>query len=81
MIAIVYALFSRAIMLWMFAIFSPIFALNYVIGKSEKVKGLEHFSVGKFISLAMVPVYVSAALAFGLMFLGLVMGATSTGTT
>jgi hypothetical protein len=75
-IAIVYALFSRAIMLWLFAMFSPLFALMYVMGKSEKFKALEHFSVTKFISLAMVPVYVSAALAFGLMFLGLVMWAT-----
>lgn len=70
-IAIVYALFSRALMLWMYAIFSPIFALNYVVG--SKNKSLERFTVKEFVSLAMVPVYVSAALAFGLMFLSLVM--------
>lgn len=70
-IAIVYALFSRAIMLWLYAMFSPLFALNYVIG--SKNKSLEKLTVTKFISLAMVPVYVSAALAFGLMFLSLVM--------
>lgn len=66
-----YALFTRAVMLWMYAMFSPIFALNYVIG--DKLKSLEKLSIAKFISLAMVPVYVSAALAFGLMFLSLVM--------
>ena len=75
-VAIVYALFSRAIMLWLYAMFSPFFALTYVLG--DKAKKLEKFSIKEFISLAMVPVYVSAALAFGLMFLGLVMGATGT---
>lgn len=74
-IAIVYALFSRAIMLWMYAIFSPIFALNHVLG--SKNKSLEKFTIKEFISLAMVPVYVSAALAFGLMFLSLVMNPTN----
>ncbi len=78
-IAIVYALFSRAIMLWLYAMFSPFFALNYVLG--DKAKKLEKFTIHEFISLALVPVYVSAALAFGLMFLGLVMGATNTGST
>lgn len=62
--------------------FSPLFALNHVLDfKSDGLKSLKQFSVEKFISLALVPVYVSTALAFGLMFLGLVMGATSQGTT
>lgn len=66
-------------MLWLYAMFSPFFALNYVLG--DKAKKLEKFTIHEFISLALVPVYVSAALAFGLMFLGLVMGATNTGST
>lgn len=76
-IAIVYALFSRALILWLYAMFSPIFALNYVMEfKNESVKGsVGRMSIEKFLSLALVPVYVSAALAFGLMFLGLVMNA------
>lgn len=78
-IAIVYALFSRALMLWLYAMFSPLFALNYVMDFKGKLKdSVGKLSVTKFISLAMVPVYVSAALAFGLMFLGLVMSATGT---
>lgn len=60
-------------MLWMYAIFSPLFALNYVLGDKLKDKGADKFTIKEFISLAMVPVYVSAALAFGLMFLSLVM--------
>lgn len=77
LIAIVYALFSRALMLWGFAMFSPLFALNYFfehVKMGEKVKkSIEQFTISKFISLAMVPVYVAAALAFGLMFVGSVM--------
>ena len=70
-IAIVYALFSRAVMLWLYAMFSPLFALNYVLGgsKSKAMEKLSKFDIKHFISLALVPVYVSAALAFGLMFL------------
>jgi len=64
-------------MLWLFAMFSPLFALNYVMDFKGSLKdSVGKLSVTKFLSLAMVPVYVSAALAFGLMFLGLVMGAT-----
>ncbi|MDP2104009.1 MAG: hypothetical protein Q8K26_03750, partial [Candidatus Gracilibacteria bacterium] len=74
-IAIVYALLTRAMMLWMFAIFSPLFALNFVLGggKSKALEKLGKLDIKHFISLAMVPVYVSAALSFGLMFLSLVM--------
>lgn len=62
-------------MLWMFAIFSPLFALNFVLagGKSKALEKLGKLDIKHFISLAMVPVYVSAALSFGLMFLSLVM--------
>ena len=71
-ISIVYALFSRAVMLWMYAIFSPLFALTWFFtGKWwEGFKKLEkHMTIQKFISLALVPVYVSAALSFWLIFL------------
>ena len=78
-VAIVYAIFSRAVMLWLFAMFSPLFALNYVLGgsKSKSMEKLSKFDITHFISLAMVPVYVSAALAFGLMFLGAVMNGSN----
>ena len=65
-------------MLWMFAMFSPLFALSFVLGHGKGLaEKVANFSVGHFISLAMVPVYVSAALAFGLMFVGLAMNGTS----
>lgn len=73
-IALAFALFSRMWMLWLYAMFSPLFALSYFFSWSvkwwkfsEDIK--KHFSIEKFISLAMVPVYVAAALSFGLMFL------------
>lgn len=72
-VSIVYALFSRAVMLWLYAIFSPLFALTWFFtGKWwEGLKKLEkHMTIQKFISLALVPVYVSAALSFWLVFLG-----------
>lgn len=69
-IAIFLALISRMTMLWMYAIFSPLFAVSFAFW--WKFKKLEDkINLKNFISLAMVPVYVSAALSFGLMFLSL----------
>ena len=62
------ALFVRGIWLWLYMIFSPAFGLLYFFWK-EKDGFIEgKFSITEFISLALVPVYVSAALAFGLLF-------------
>ena len=72
-IAIAYALVTRVFMLWLFAMFSPLFALDFFLGWKWLWKVWEtlknHMSISKFISLAMVPVYVSAALSFWLVFL------------
>lgn len=72
-IAITFALFTRMAMLWIFAMFSPLFALSFFLWwtKSKALEKLGKLSVTKFISLAMVPVYVSAALSFWLMFLSI----------
>lgn len=71
MAALFLALFVRGIRLWMYAMFSPAFGLLYFFekGKEGVGDGEAKFSVSEFISLAMVPVYVSAALSFGLVFL------------
>ncbi len=70
-LALTFALFTRAFYLWLIAIFSPLFGLFYYLegkgGFAEDLKKKLSFSV--FISLAMVPVYVSAALGFGLLFI------------
>ncbi len=74
-IAIVFALFYRACMMWLFIIFSPIFWLIFFLSWKpwEFVKSLEKFKITQFISLAMVPVYLSWALAFWFLFLLLAM--------
>lgn len=67
-IGIVFVLFIRVIQLWVFAILSPLFGLFLFLG--ENVLGdssLKKYNIKEFISLAMVPVYISAALSFGLM--------------
>lgn len=70
LIALVLVLFTRVIRMWMYAIFSPLFALKYFLSdKVDKDSMLSKFDFREFIGLAMVPVVVSAALGFGFMFL------------
>lgn len=77
LIAIIFALFTRMIMLWLFAAFSPLFALDFFLEWKWLWKMWEslkkYVSITKFISLAMVPVYLSAALSFWLVFLSFAM--------
>lgn len=69
-IALVFALFTRAFYLWTIAIFSPLFGLFYYLeGKGKLAESLKNLSFTSFLSLALVPVYVSAALAFGILFI------------
>ncbi|MDD2565656.1 MAG: hypothetical protein PHZ26_02145 [Candidatus Gracilibacteria bacterium] len=81
-IAITFVLFSRMALLWLYAIFSPLFAIGFFFGwKVDKFKSMGKFAdIKMFVSLAMVPVLVSAALSFGLMFLSLTSN-LQTGTT
>lgn len=58
-----FALMTRVIMLWLYIMFSPFLALAYFFGK-DWWKSFESFNFSKFLSLAMVPVYVAAALSF-----------------
>lgn len=69
MVSLCLALFVRWMWLWMYMIFSPVFGLLYFFDKSKDGFMDGKFSIGEFISLAMVPVYVSWALAFGLLFI------------
>lgn len=70
LIALVLVLFTRVIKMWMYAIFSPLFALRYFLSdKIDKDNALAKFDFKEFIGLAMVPVVVSAALGFGFMFI------------
>ena len=69
--ALFIVLFVRAVYLWIYIMISPIFGLLYFLwDKSWAINNsLWNFTLTKFISLAMVPVYVAAALAFGFVFL------------
>ncbi len=69
MVALFIALFVRWIVLWVHIMFSPLYGLLYFMWKAKGTWGVKDFSITSFISLAMVPVYVSAALAFGLIFI------------
>lgn len=71
MIALLLALFVRWVRLWIYMMLSPVFGLLYFFWKwSEWVGEIwDKFNIKEFIALALVPVYVSAALAFGLVFI------------
>lgn len=70
LIALVLVLFTRVIKMWMYAIFSPLFALRYFLSdKIDKDNEIAKFDFKEFIGLAMVPVVVSGALSFGFLFL------------
>lgn len=75
LVAIIVVLFTRAFKLWVVAIFSPFFALAYFFKDWKMGKKLDEsaLSFKSFASLAFVPVYVSAALAFWLMFIAATM--------
>lgn len=69
LLALFLALFVRVIMLWIYICVSPIFGLSYFLWKWKLWDKLDKLSFKEFFALAMVPVYVSAAMSFWLMFL------------
>ena len=70
-IALALALIVRWIFLWIYVMISPVFGLLYFFDKADGAGEwiISKFSIKEFIALALVPVYVSAALSFGLLFL------------
>nr|MDD3720299.1 hypothetical protein [Candidatus Gracilibacteria bacterium] len=68
MVALFLALFIRGVWLWLYAMLSPLFGLMYFLG-DKGGETLKKFNFKELFALAMVPVYVSAALSFGLLFL------------
>lgn len=72
MIALFLALFVRWVMLWWYAMFSPVFWLLYFFWKWWEWAwswSTKHFNIKEFVKLAMVPVLVAWALAFWLVFI------------
>jgi hypothetical protein len=67
-VALVISLFMRAVYFWAIAVFSPLLSLRYFF--DGKLGFWDSWlSVWKIIGLAMVPVYVAAALSLGLVFI------------
>jgi hypothetical protein len=75
-IALIFMLMVRAIKLWVYAIFSPLFTLHFVAGKEIMGKmgdGDDTFSIKEFIGLCFVPAIIGLTLSFGLIVLSMVM--------
>ncbi len=79
LIALCWILLMRAIKLWIYIMLSPLFGLAYFTGKGMSEWVWEGWEMGfwwigfkPFFKLAMVPVLVSAVLAFWLLFVGVV---------
>ena len=81
LIAIVFALLTRAIMLWLYAIFSPLISLAYFFDGKLFGDAGEHFAIKNIISLALVPVCIAGATSFGLVFVAKAAKATPTAST
>jgi hypothetical protein len=70
-LALWFALFIRWIWLWIYMVFSPIFWLFIFFWKGWEWFN-EKFSLKELVALSMVPVYVSWALAFWLLFISII---------
>lgn len=80
-IALAAILLVRAVMLWIYAIFSPLFSLKFVAGNLFGGKASGFFDIKQFVGLAFVPAVVSLALSMGLLVIGAVQqGSASTPT-
>lgn len=65
-VALTVMLLYRAIMLWMYMVFSPLFTLHFVAGKDLLWGKLESFDMQQFIWLCFMPAVVGLVLSFGL---------------
>lgn len=65
-IILVCILFIRAIKMWMYAIFSPLFSLKILFRDQWKDDTADMFSIKEFLGLVFVPAIIGLALSFGL---------------
>ncbi len=80
--ALVAMLLIRAIKLWVYAIFSPLFTFRYVAGSNLMGWDEDTFTIKEFIGLAFVPAIVWLTLSFGLIMINAVStGSPTTGNT
>lgn len=76
-LALVAMLLVRAIKLWVYAIFSPLFTFQFVAGSAMMGESKDTFTIKEFVGLCFVPAIVGLALSFGL----IMISAVSSGTT
>jgi len=69
-LALVFMLMMRAIKLWMYAIFSPLFTIHFVLGKDTLWEKMWDFNLKEFIGLCFVPAVVWITLSFWLVVIG-----------
>ncbi len=80
-LALIFVLMMRAIKLWMYAIFSPLFTVHFVLGKDMLGEKMWDFNLKEFVWLCFVPAVVWLVLSFGLIIISGVMWAKSATTS
>jgi hypothetical protein len=71
-LALVAMLLVRAIKLWIYAIFSPMFTFRFVAGSNMLGWSDDTFSIKEFVGLCFVPAIVGLTLSFGLILINAV---------
>ncbi len=71
-VALAAMLIVRAVKLWMYAIFSPLFTFQFVAGSSMMGENKDTFTLKEFMGLVFVPAIVWLALSFGLIMIAAV---------
>jgi hypothetical protein len=75
-LALVSMLLVRAIKLWVYAIFSPLFTFQFVAGAAMMWGDKDTFTIKEFVGLCFVPAIVGLALSFWLILINAVSSAT-----
>jgi len=69
LLALIFVMFTRIMYLWMYTMLSPLFWLAYFFKKRWWDSFISKFNIKEFFSLAFLPVMVSAALVFWMIFI------------
>ncbi|MBC7498553.1 hypothetical protein H7170_02815 [Candidatus Gracilibacteria bacterium] len=74
-LALVAMLLVRAIKLWVYAIFSPLFTFQFVAGSAMMGDNKDTFTIKEFVGLCFVPAIVGLSLSFGLILINAISSA------
>lgn len=75
-----FLLFKRAIMMWLYLAFAPFMTFAYVFSGKQMQDERVWWNITSFISLALIPVIISAALSFGFVFISIINAAVMSQT-